>query len=523
MIETISVRSTMLNLPAIEKRERKKMFEYYMFYKGKCRNKDLAKAEKIFLGQSWETNDNVGYTPIQDIRNKVKPLLKKQARFMFGATPEIMLKPNNLLDNEPCEELRRFIDDILEDNQFWKDTRKAFLMSTIKKRVLLRVEANPGIPNVIKYENIDDFFYDEKNGHLLKVVFFQEDDKNALTTDDTKKKYYLYTYYYDTERQADGTAKENSPITAWFKKQSYTNGEYITEEETVQDTGFNTIPCWLIKNGGELNDDFGESDLEDLVDPQMLYNKKNSDFADALRFQMFGTTAIIDGKKEDVDELTIAPNSLQAIRTDDKAAEGGKQASITRQEYSMGNSTAVNAYLDRVNKDMRDMLDMPDISDLSNIASAKAMKYLYNDLIARCEEKWSDWEPIFKQMINFIINAAAISYPNFKKSWLGLDYTIVFKHNYPLPDDEDDKKTIGMAEVNNKVRSIRSYIKEFTDEEDSEKTFNDILEETSQLSLADGGTFQIDPSVKNETNLNSNSDNNATDPITDPKAEETVV
>lgn len=144
----VDVRETLLQLPSIEKRERRRSLKDYLFYKGKCKDKELAKIEKIFLGQSWETNDNVDYIPTQDIRNKVKPLLKKQARFMFGVEPTMNFKPDNLNNTDGCEELRKFIDDVFEDNQFWKNTRKAFLMSTIKKRVLLRVEANPLSSNI---------------------------------------------------------------------------------------------------------------------------------------------------------------------------------------------------------------------------------------------------------------------------------------------------------------------------------------------------------------------------------------
>lgn len=493
-----NVRETLLQLSSIEKRERKRALKDYIFYKGKCRNEDLAKLDKIFLGQSWETSDNVDYTPTQDIRNKVKPLLKKQARFMFGAEPTISFKPNNLNDTDECEKLRKFIDDVLEDNHFWKNTRKAFLMSTIKKRVLLRVEANPSVPFAIKYENIDDFCYKEKNGKLLQVKFFQEDEKNALLNDDTDKIYYIHQYYYDQE---EGSAE----VTVFYKKETYSNNN-LTEPSNVeqQNTGFNIIPCWLIKNGGELNDDFGESDVEELIEPQTLYNKKNSDYADALRFQMFGSEAVIDGMKEDVDQLTIAPNSLHAIRTSKEAAADGKQASIQRQEYNMGNSDSANNYLDRIDKDMRDLLDMPTIKDLTNIPSAKAMKYLYNDLIARCEEKWSDWGPVFKDLINFIIEAAEYSYKDiFNISWKALDYTLVFDHNYPLPADEDDKKTMGMAEVSNKVRSVKSYIKEFSDEEDADKAFTEILEETILINSAENGSMQLG----NEGD-NNNPDNN---------------
>lgn len=240
-----------------------------------------------------------------------------------------------------------------------------------------------------------------------------------------------------------------------------------------------------------MNDDFGESDLEDLRELQNLYNRKNSDYADALRFQMFGAEAIIDGKDEDVNKLTIAPNALHVIRTDDNAAEKGKQATIQRLEYSMGNAEAANNYLDRIDKDMRDMLDMPNIKDLNNIPSAKTMKYMYNDLIARCEEKWSDWEPTFKNLINFVIETSKYSYGSiFKSEWLGISYTLLFKHNYPIPEDMDDKKTLAMKEIQSNVRSHKSYIKDFSDAEDADGEYEEIVQEISDITAAENEQFQ---------------------------------
>ncbi|MCW8000019.1 hypothetical protein CFK35_19355, partial [Clostridium sp. cpc1] len=239
-------------------------------------------------------------------------------------------------------------------------------------------------PIVIKYESIENFYYKEKNGRLLKAIFFEEDEMNVYKEEDKDKIYYLHTYYYKMDKTI-GTPQ------AWYRKETYKNTDLI--EKIEYDTGFSTIPCWLIRNGGELNNTFGESDITDLRDAQNQYNRRNSDFADGLRFQLFGSESIIDGNEEDVNRLTIAPNAVHAIKTREEALAEGKQATIQRQEYNIGSSEAMNAYLDRADSDMKEMLDMPKISDLNNIPSAKAMIYLYNDLIARCEEKWNDWEP----------------------------------------------------------------------------------------------------------------------------------
>ncbi|GAA0735655.1 phage portal protein [Clostridium oceanicum] len=470
-----TIRDTLLKLPNNEIAERKRVFIDYYYYKGKSIDLEKAKQSPELYGQNWQVDDNVDYKPTQDIRNKVKPLLKKQARWMFGKKPTLVFKADDLKDKEQCEELRKFIEDVFEYNNFWNNTRKAFLEVIIKKRVLLRAEANPGEPIVIKYESIEDFYYKEKNGKLLKAIFFEEDEMNVFKEQDKDKIYYLHTYYYKID-------EKTKLLQAWYKKETYKNTELQKELTIDQNTGFSTIPCWLIRNGGELNNTFGESDVTDLRDAQNQYNRRNSDFADALKFQMFGSEAIIDGNEDDVNKLNIAPGALHAIKTRDELAENGAQATIQRQEYNIGNSEAMNSYLDRADSDMKETLDMPKISDLNNIPSAKAMIYLYNDLIARCEEKFNDWERPLLSLINFIIEASSICYPGiFDKAWVNMNYTKLIKQNYPIPNDLDEKKKLAINEVEADVRSRKSYIKEYSDEEDSEKAFKEILEEKAMI------------------------------------------
>ncbi|KOM88866.1 phage portal protein [Clostridium botulinum] len=476
-----SIRDTLLKLPDNEIAERKRVFTDYYYYKGKSIDLDKAKQNPALYGQNWPIDDKVDYKPTQDIRNKVKPLLKKQARWMFGKKPTMIFKADDLKDKEKCEDLRKFIEDVFENNSFWNNTRKAFLETTIKKRALLRVEANPGQPVVIKYESIENFFYKEKNGKLLKAIFFEEDEMNVYREDDKDKIYYLHTYYYKVD-------ENTKALQAWYRKETYKNTDLVEKNE--YDTGFSTIPCWLIRNGGELNNTFGESDVTDLRDAQNQYNRRNSDFADALRFQMFGSESVIDGKEEDVNKLNVAPGALHAIRTSDEALAQGKQATIQKQEYNIGNSEAMNSYLDRADSDMKETLDMPKISDLNNIPSAKAMIYLYNDLIARMEEKFNDWEKPLLSLINFIIEVGSVCYPGlFNKAWLQIKYTKIIKQNYPIPNDIDEKKNLAMSEVQADVRSRKSYLKEFSDEEDAEKAFDEILDEKVQITNTETDQF----------------------------------
>ena len=517
-MELSEIKQKLLNLPDIEKAERMRVRADYYFYKGKCTNREKAKLDKALLGQNWEVVDNLDYEPTQDIRNKVKPLLKKQAIFMFGNKPDILLKPNNLGKKESCEELRRFIDDILEANKFWKNTRKAFLMSTVKKRVLLRLEANPGMPIKLKYENIEDFFYKEIEGNLVQVSFFEEDRNNVYIDDDKDKIYYIHTYYYKS--------LENEEVNAWYKRDTF-KGDDLENPITVVDidTGFHKIPCWLIKNGGELGDKFGESDLEDLKDIQMQYNRRISDYADALRFQCNGADSIIDGNPDDVNSINIAPGALHAIRTDDKALEQGKQAVHKRLEYTFSGSDAINAFLERAIEDMNAAMDMPRLKDLNNVPSAKAMKYLYNDLIARCEEKFSDWDPVFSDLIEFIKVVARYCYTSYKAEWDSLEYTTLFTHNYPIPSDEEDKKKLAIEEVKANVRSIQSYLQDLSEEEDPKKAFMEIIEEKKTLNeseIVDSFQDALNNEPKDKNKDNKQKDNPLDDEPTrkDPDGDE---
>lgn len=63
-------------------------------------------------------------------------------------------------------------------------------------------------------------------------------------------------------------------------------------------------------------------------------------------------------------------------------------------------------------------MNMERITDLNNITSYKAMGYLYNDLIARCEEKWNDWTPAFIGLFDFIKEVALVCDTGlYKKEW----------------------------------------------------------------------------------------------------------
>ncbi|ENY8691673.1 TPA: phage portal protein [Clostridioides difficile] len=496
-----SVKNTLLGLTSEQKKEMTRIKEDYFFYKGAISEEDKNKLDKSLLGQSWIVNDDLDYVPTQLIDNKIEPLIKKQARFFLGKEPNLLFKARDKKDKEACENLRIFIDDILDDNKFWSETLKAFRIATVTKRVLLRVEANKKEPISLYYHDSSDFNYEvDMKGNLTKVVVVR-----FISKMDDDNLYNRYTYYLENDVCKFKIEQ--------FKEKDLSNPISVETCDTI----FTKIPCVLFLNESDLINTRGQSDITQLKELQNQLNRRVSDFSDALRFQMFGQTAIIDATEETVNKTKIAPNALMPLKSND-TNENGKQAQAKRVESSFSSAEPINMFLKRLEDSMSDKLSIPKPEQLLNIPSAKALKYIYYDLIARCYEKWNDWEPGIKLLISLIIEACdkLNCYDNYDKTWTKLDYLIVLEKKFPIPEDEEDNKRLAMEEVNNNVRSHRSYIKDFGSDDDYETSFNEVLEDIEKIQSVEQDQFRkdaeieidnIDEELNNESN-NKNSNKN---------------
>ena len=476
----LSVKHHLLNLSHFEKKERYRAKKDFMFYLGECEHKSASLLDRSLLGQSWINFDDLDYVPSQLIDNRIKPLIKRQARFMFGKAPDILFKPYDKKDKDTCEELRQYIDSILNANRFWSNTLKAFRIATVTKRVLLRLEANPGMPIKLFYHSIDDFSYNVDPNDVTKLIdvtFVREHPDNEKNKDNPEHQFwYKYIYYLKDKK-------------CYLKVQTFKASNLdLVIDEIEQFTGLSKIPCWVIANEQSIINVIGSSDIKDLKPLQNAYNRRISDFNDALRFQMFGQTTIVDGDEEDVNRCRIAPNALMAIKTrSDNSTDSTRQAQVKRVESSFSNSEPIQTFLKLLDDSMHDKLAIPTDDKTADVPSAKTIKYIYTELVARCDEKWNDWEPVIRSLIRLIIEACSIlgCYSNWNSVWNELLFNIVINKNYPIPEDESDKKTLAMSEVSTGVRSRKNYIKEFSDDEDYEAQFNEILEEITLIAKAE--------------------------------------
>jgi hypothetical protein len=204
---------------------------------------------------------------------------------------------------------------------------------------------------------------------------------------------------------------------------------------------------------------------------------------------MFGQDVFIDATPESVNASKIAPNSVVALKSIDGA--NGQKATYSKVENTFSNVEPVKYFLQYLDDEMHDKLAIPKPADLKNVPSGKAMKYLYVELMARCDEKWNDWEPTIKQLIKLIIEACIKfnCYEEWDSKWNEIPYTLELKKNYPIPEDEDDAKRLAMEEVAANVRSHRSYIKDYGSDEEPEEALKEICEDLSLITAAANEQF----------------------------------
>lgn len=456
--------------------ERNEIIGYYNFYQGEAKGA-LAVQNKYTKGQSWSVNEDLDYKPSQDIRNFTKKLINRQSRFMFGKTPDIIIKAIDQNDKKLADQKRQLIDKIFEDNQFWSDTKKADIDKTVGKRVLLRVEANPGEDIKIFYHPSDEFTFkvDPSDYKKLTEVIIAYKDISTQNQTLENQKWYRYRYYiqnnicYLDSGVYDGRM---TPI----------NGE----EEIGVNTGLDEVPCYVVINDALLGDTFGSSDVKELVDLQNVYNHTLSDARDTLKFNMFGQLVIKNADEITKESLKVAPNAVIDLHTD-PSLDGKADCDVKRVEGQFMYSEPLKNFVDSTKSDMYELMDQPKPEDVKTVPSAKALKFTFYELIARCEDKWQAWEPAFKWLINFMFKCIDKFdlYSELDGKMLStISTTIVIKHNYPIPEDEEDKKTVANEEVKNKTKSILEYIKEFSDVEDAEGEYERILKETAEMQQA---------------------------------------
>ena len=489
--------------------ELREVKQYYEFYEGR-----VWTPEDDFnddRGQLWRVKDR-DYKPTREVRNITKKLMKKQKRFMTAVQPDIILSSVNDTDKDKIEDKRILLDRILDNGKFWNKFSKAFLDCTIGKRVLLVMsidEEDECCPIKFRFYTMPEFTYEydpNDSDKLLKVqIAYQDKDTVGKIQQEQRWHKWIYEmredgYCWCTYEIVDGTntvAFIEQPVSPQINEE--VEGESIQVELHEEwNTMLTQLPCKVIFNDGLTGDIRGASDIKDLMDMAMDYNKTVSDYRDALRFKMFEQPVFIDADSTSLQNIKIAPNAIIDLKSDPTLGDGSSSSSIAKAQMlssTFNFQPAADAYLERLKKDMYECMDQPLPESLVNVASGKALRMLNDDLISRCEEKWQEWDEAILWLLDLIETVVVEGgyykdLPNIE--CMSLETTCVLNHNYPIPDDEAETKEIAIKEVEAQVRSHQSYIREFGSQNEADKEFQEILDEVDQINQSNNAMAGLD-------------------------------
>lgn len=407
---------------------------------------DIYEGRENFIDKSEEKD----YTQTEKRTNLIKKLIKEESRFLFGKTPELYIQPKNDTDadKDKAGEINLYLNKILKDNLFSEKLVKGARDCFIGKRAAIKLYANQDTKELrIMFLPSLEFIYesDEENpNELKKIIFFYQTNKEV-----EKDKQRIWKQKYE---MIDGRCILNEGI--------YNGNGILIEPINVDiDLQLSGIPCYVIINDGLSGDPFGESDVKELLDNQIQYNRLSSEDVDTLRKGMDRIIYGVDIDPEASEKFKLKPGAFWDVPTDPTAE--GKQATLGTIPTDFNYGDKIENSLKRIKSDMYEMLNIPMLSNdelKGMMTSGKTMKALYWQLITRCEEKMMAWRPALEWLIRAILEITEV-YQIEKLPQL--DYTVTVENNYPLQEDEDEEKTLDLQQVNAQAMSRKTFIKKW--------------------------------------------------------------
>ena len=399
-------------------------------------------------GQDWIV-DEKDYTPTKKKTNYIKKLIKEEARFLFGKTPIFTVQVEDDKYQEQVEEINKYINKLLKDNLFEDKLVKGARDCFIGKRIAIKLHADT-ITKTIRVMFVPslEFVYEpfeDRVDELKKIIFFHQ-----INQEQDKSKQIIWKQKYE---MVDGKCILNEGFYDG-------NGDLLETLAVNVDLKLSGIPAYVILNDGLSGDLQGESDVEEILENGIAYNKLASEDLDALKKGMNRIIYGTDVDPEASKHFKLKPGAYWDVSTD--IASDGKQAQIGTIDTDFNYDARMENTLNRIKADMHEVLNIPMINnqDLKGMmTSGKSMKALYWQLITRCEEKMISWRPALEWMIRAILEMNEVyainTLPNLE------NFDVVVENQYPLQENEDEEMTLDLQKVNAQTMSRKTFIKKW--------------------------------------------------------------
>lgn len=505
---------------------------YYHRYKHgvKYKTKDHIekRREEREDGKGFTYSESIAYDPSCMHYRRIAQLINKQARFLFGKEPDIELRFKMDLGDENDKEqgaldvTQEMLNNILETNAFYSKLYTASKDCAIGKRIACVVNFNPDAGVTIDFLSAFHFVYeyDEATNRLKMFAFFREIEiGTAKLRNESENCRTFIKKLYTLEKRPNPEYVEGGEIpqfinVAHIEEMVYNElGEIITDEYEADngilfhgDIDLDFIPAEVIINDGLLDEVYGVSDVGELEDYESWYNTLNCLLIDAMRKNMNPMKYTVDMDNETTKHMTSAIGGYADLMSDHKDPES-QHPDIGLLESSLTFAEPLAKLVKEIRKGMYDFVDVPDI-DIETMSgvltSGKALKALYWGLITRCDEKMKVWKPGIQNIIEMVIRGC-YKYQTIASRYLGLhafpkevEFEVEVTRNNPLPEDEEDEKTIDMREVDSDLMSRKSYLMKWRNMNDAQAQ-EELLQIAKEKALFDDLAIPQDSSDDDST------------------------
>lgn len=403
---------------------------------------DTMAAWEFEMAPKWEVEPDVIDDPIDMVTEGYEPSTAQDAENRRAAAKEQLLNWVHR-DNKTHEKILEAAKDRKIAGTVWA---KIFYD---KRQGKMRLAFRPDFEVISKYN------YDDEE-LLEEVHFYRYLDKDGRI---------FWKQSFTLE-----WAEEKGDYECFLHEATYeideNNDPWLTDTKIEKSAmGLNFIPVVEVPNERVTGMDRGYSEIDKISGITDEINKKLSDYSDAIRFEMFAITLLmnVDNDKG----LNVAPGAMWNLQGAGGLLEG-ERPDAKKLESNFKFKEAVDAYLDRLYANLHKIAEVPSVNTAEmNVGGVNdvAIKLLFSSIISKTQRSWIVWKSRLQ-----LINEYILRYMIARKDDLKFKYDVelidLIDENFdntvhfrlPLPEDQEALINNLTSEMASDLESIKGAL-----------------------------------------------------------------
>ncbi len=264
----------------------------------------------------------------------------------------------------------------------------------------------------------------------------------------------------------------------------YDEDLYVVEKRVERKSmGLDFIPVVHIPTESLSGQCGGYSELEKLITVVDEIDRKLSDYSDALRFEMFAITLLINVEEDPKNPLKMSPSAKWNLGDN---GDEGNSPDAKRLESSFKFRESIESYLDRMYEALHEISEVP----IVNTAEMKtggvndmALKLLFSAIISKTQRAWVTWQSRLQTLNEYALrymqarqDHARFKYDKELVELVGDNYSNEIIFGLPLPQDQAALVAQLGDEIASQIESIKGAITR-SGKENAEAKLMEIIEE----------------------------------------------